>query len=181
MNIRIFSIKVNKDLWKTTQDIALKHLFQETLLDTALDIVPVVSAPSKNKFASMTRSWDWRNFLNIEVRRVEKSKGKREGLSSTLFCTRSNENSLKELCISKIMETFKSPYHLSFQAVPRSLGNPIEMMKTKIQCLSYFGKQHRLWAVGSFSTIPWALEFLMVHLVLLAQCLPTRQQERRLH
>lgn len=122
-----------------------------------------------------------KNFFKNRSQKSRQIKMKREGLSSTLFCTRFNDNSLKGLRISKIMEIFKSPYHLSFQAVPHSLGNPVKMMKTKIQCLSEFGKQHRHWAVGSFSTIPWALEFLMVHLVLLAQCLPTRQQERRLH
>lgn len=81
--------------------------------------------------------------------------------------------------VYRTMEIFKSPYHLSFQAVPHSLGDPIKMNKTnKNQCFPFpFGKQHRQWDVRFSGAIPWALEFLMVHLVLLAQWLPRRQEE----
>lgn len=42
--------------------------------------------------------------------------------------------------ISEIIEIFKSPYHLSFQAAPYFLEDPIKMKKKKIQCMPVIWK-----------------------------------------
>lgn len=47
------------------------------------------------------------------------------------------------------MEIFKSPYHLSFRAVPYSQGDPIKIKKTKFQCIPITWKATQALGCGN--------------------------------